>query len=276
MKKTISLTISAVFLLAFVLLPGFVSAASSNLSEEEKVIQTVNNYFKSLKEQNSTLYLQSVADNDSASTKSFAANMKEKNLDYSILKTQKINELRYQVDVKKTVNGVEYPVIPYDVVLKDSQWKLDNSSIYVYPKDTVEKMVQKIKEAGYQTDNFYSTFTKNVVSENDQFYIVKRPTSDLGIQGQLTYNFNQNSTDIYANGTFKVFSDPVPNGEDPNKNFVVAELYDEATEDHYLMTTEILNPDVKDSVDFSPQYNYRSVTVYNFNFLTPGKFTVVY
>ena len=200
----------------------------------------------------------------------------ETSIDYDIVGITKINNYHYEVKVAKEINGVEYPVIPYDVVLENGQWKFDNSSIVVYPKDKLEQLFQKISDAGLAVnlDVFYS----NVVSENENF-IVKKFGNDrnIGIMAELEYNFGEKSTDIWNSGTITVYTDPGENNEpDDEYNWVIVELYDEDPLDSQLVDFEAVDAFDNDSASFDWP-GYVGFKVYNFNYpWLPGKYTVVY
>ncbi|NHN34743.1 hypothetical protein [Paenibacillus agricola] len=132
--------------------------------------QTVKDFFDSLNQKDSVKYLNNVAHSEEDSTKYVASNLNEEKIEFEIIKSQKIDDLKYEVQVKKTQNGKEYPVIPYDVVLEGAKWKVDPTNIFVTPKVILEK------ELGISSLPLQATYAQNIVGENEQF-IVKKITS---------------------------------------------------------------------------------------------------
>lgn len=154
------------------------TGAKSNIDEQQRVEQVVHDYYRSLQEKNSELYLSSIAHSQHPSTKYFANNLKysgDNTTEYEIIRTEKINNSKYEVSISKIVDGLEYPIIPYDVILEEDGWKYDPSTITIYPK---EALFQSIEENGVKiAEN--SGFFRDVLSENDNFIIKKSEKSPL-------------------------------------------------------------------------------------------------
>lgn len=154
------------------------TGAKSNSDEQQRVEQVVHDFYRSLQEKNSELYLSSIAHSQHPSTIYFANNLKytkDTTIEYEIIQTEKINNSKYEVSISKTVDGLEYPPIPYDVILEEDGWKYDPSTITIYPKAA---LFQSIEENGVKiAEN--SGFYRDVLSENENFIIKKSEKSSL-------------------------------------------------------------------------------------------------
>ncbi|GIQ67477.1 hypothetical protein DUZ99_08550 [Xylanibacillus composti] len=192
---------------------------------------------------------------------------------YTLEKTEKVDDNKYEAFVTRTVGGLEYPTIPYDVVFQDGRWKLDNSSIFIYPK---KDYLNELKAHGLQlSQNSY--FYQTVVSENDNFIVRKDSGSQNFLaRGVLYYDFGQKSTDIYSSGSLKVNSYPEDNGKpDDSYNYVAADFFSEDPIDSVWVSTKFL--DAFDA-DVAIYYcnGYHSVKVYNVNYGSKGRYYVSY
>lgn len=226
--------------------------AAPTTNEQAIVEGIVSNYFYELNEQGQTSIV------------------------FQVEGSKKLSNNHYEVSVTKIVDGLEYPVIPYDVFKENEQWIFDNSSIVVYPKNEVEKMFQMISESGYQAnpDAFYT----NVVAENNNFFVKKFiPQQNVSLLAELNYSFRVKSIDIYNNGTIDVYTNPLLNTEpDDWFNFVVIELYDEDPIDNSFVTSRIVDAFDNDMESFTWP-GYVAFNAYNFNYpWLSGVYTVVY
>jgi hypothetical protein len=241
-----------------------------DLSEKENVERTVHNFIKSLNTHNYELFLRSVVSSNKNDKKFFDSEKQTSEIEYTIIESRKISNTRYDVLLQKNMNGTQFPIIPYSVVFQENTWKFDNSSVVIYPKRTVANHLA--------TANFLAN-NQNIVSENENFYVVKKdpPKSQITLFGNLTYDFGVNSTDIYSSGTLDINCFPGANDEsDDEYNFVIAELFDEDPMDSVWVDSEFLDAFNFDYTSFSCT-GYHSVNVYNYNYpWLPGKYTVFY
>jgi len=267
MKKIIS-----VFILIFVLsIPAQLVSAQEKgaASEVSQVIQVIEDFYTSINENDSQLYLKSIAHPQSESNLYNASQLKVNNtsIEYEIIDITKINELKYEVKIQKTQNGIDYPVIPYDVILQDNVWKFDPSNIIIYPKNN------KLSTTSY------NGFHNNVISENENF-IISKNSNDVQLVipfGSASYNFNTTSTDIYFSGTATVKATPRDNDEKNDKyNWVLIEVLEKLdTGELYAAFTETVSAFDYSYTTFTNVYGYHKVKVYNFNYpWLPGTFTV--
>lgn len=180
-KNSYRLSIVGLLILVIIAALTLTGAKSSNASnnmelpEKQLVERTVHNYYRSIYERDSNLYLSSVANADSPAQQYFASQLDGIKIDYEIVKAEKINSTKYQVYVANlTHDNKLLPVIPYDVVLEDGQWRLDRSTISIIPKEEIQKMVDAGKVIPKD-----SPFYDKVVSENEHFIIKKAPNGAL-------------------------------------------------------------------------------------------------
>lgn len=217
------------------------------------------------------MFLKSIADPESEATQYNAAHLEDQKISYKILDIEKVNDFKYEVEISKIQNGIQYPVIPYDVVLENGTWKFDPSNIVISPKDVVDKSVKSIRPS-------YVPYS-NVVSENENFVVGKiLETDEISTKSWETYTFNSYSADIYSPGSLRVESMPGTNDEKKDEyNFVVANIYKKDNGENYLMDSEILNAYNNDNVTFSGYYGYHKIWCGNFNYpWLPGKYNVVW
>jgi hypothetical protein len=281
-KKLGLISYALVLILAF---PVLTQAKSISSDEKIKVEQNVSDYFKSINEHNSEKFLNSVADHDSLAKKSIAAKLKDDSpIDFTIEKTVKINDSKYEVYISHTKGGKKYPVIPYDVILQNGQWKFDTSSIYIYPKDVLAKSFKEAQQSGYSVDLAKdSKFYQDVVSENENFLVKKsttnsKTTDNVSIQSSLSYNFDNWSTDIWSSSGYTVFIYPNDNGR-PNdgKNWVLAELNTPNSDGNQYVASQSVSAYTSSSVDWSSYSgDYHHIRVGNFNYAQTGTFNVYY
>lgn len=277
MGKKLSMSLFTVFLfVSTILFPGLTHA--SNDLEQQEAEQVVHNYFRSLIEKDKDLFLSSVANSTSPDKKFFAKTLSDtdSNTEYEIVKVEKINNNHFEVHVSKTIDGKEYPIIPYDVILENGEWKVDNSRILIYPKDV---LTREFKNLGIYLEKD-SPFYSNVVSENEIFLVKKISNhTEVGVQDYLTYNYGTPSVPIYSPSALRVESFPGPNDEpEDDLNWVIAELFVvKDNDDRVFYTSKTLDAFEEDSTVFSNIYGYHAVNVYNFNYpwLT-GKYNVVW
>ncbi|GAA3409396.1 hypothetical protein ACFFNY_09640 [Paenibacillus hodogayensis] len=249
------------------------TANASAQSERALVEQTVNNYYKSIESKDSLLFLESIADSDRAAYQAKAKSLEGTKTNYDIVNIKKIQASKYEVYIAElsSPDGKELPVIPYDVVLVDGQWKLDRSTVGIFPKEELKK----ITDSGYVALSD-SAFFKTVVSENDNFYIRKDPqkSGEISLRDWRTYDFGTQSVDIYSPGVLGVTSMPGPNtGPNNSTNWVIAICKDALTG---LESSTTLDGFVEDSYNFEVD-GYHNINVYNFNYPDqPGKYNVVW
>ncbi|GIP34417.1 hypothetical protein [Paenibacillus sp. J2TS4] len=277
MGKKLMVSLFTVFLFVSTIIFSSWTYASNDL-EQQEVEQVVHNYFRSLIEKDGNLYLASVANSISPDKQYFAKNLTntDSNTEYEIVKIEKINNLNFEVHVSKTLDGEEYPIIPYDVVLENGEWKVDNSRIIIYPKDV---LTREFNNLGIYLEKD-SPFYDNVVSENESFLIKKiSKHNEIGVQDFLTYNYGTPSVPIYSPNALGVESIPGSNDQPDNElNWVIAELYVVKDNDERVFyTSKTLDAFEKEYTVFSYIYGYHAVNVYNFNYpwLT-GKYNVVW
>lgn len=181
---------------------------------------------------------------------------------YRIIEVNKINTKKYEVLIDQIVSGIEYPRIPYDVVLEDGEWKFDNTSVVIYPKEVLraKTMLEKDRLLDYFNQ-------QELVSENEGYYVVKTEKSNkLSLLGSLSYSFNQQSTDIYSSGSLDIYTYPGSNDEDDDENnYLYAELFDEDPSNSVFVDSDFLDAFTADSTSFSCN-GYHSVKVKNYNY----------
>jgi len=264
-KKQFTLSMLALLLILTLLPSNFASAASNSL-EEQQVTQTVNNFFKSLVTQDHELYLNSIANANNPIYQDLANNLEKKDIDYKIIGLTKVNNTKYQVEVSKKEDGKQYPVIPYDVILQDNQWKFDFSNIIIYPKELLSKEVLP------------ASFYENVISENDTFLVKK--TLNIGnivLFSSLDYDINKASTHIYLPGSVQINTYPGKNNESSWK--FVAELYKVYESGNTMVQMAHLSATSNDSVSWSGVYGYHVANVWcdgNSGYLDVGKYKVTW
>ncbi|MNW29116.1 hypothetical protein D3C74_59620 [compost metagenome] len=260
----------SVALLSLSFAPTLSFASDNSLeSEVNEVEKVVANFYESLNNQDSDLYLKSIANSKSEVAKFNATHLEDTAVKYKIVDIGKVNESKYEVDISKVEDDVEYPTIPYDVVLEDGTWKFDPSKVVIYPKDMIT-VEAKVSESPY----------RNVVSENENFSVGKITGADeISTNAFRTYNFGSYSTDIYSPGSLLVESMPGRNTEDDDRyNFVIAEIYRvEPNGENVFQEGRDLDGFVDDSVRFSGYNGYHKIWCGNFNYSwLPGKYNVVW
>ncbi|MCS7464957.1 hypothetical protein N0M98_33280 [Paenibacillus doosanensis] len=256
-------------------------ANEQNISESIQPIkleveQTVKDFFDSLNKKDSAKYLNNVAHSQDDSTKYVSSHLKEGNIEIDIIKTQKINDSEYEVQVKKTENGKEYPVIPYDVVLEGDKWKVDPTNIVVTPKEILEKQAA---ELGTSLASSQIANMQNIVGENENFIVRKTSKSEDTVSPMsfLTYNFGERSVDIYSPGALGVETIP-GNNDHPidSLNWTIASLYEKNGSQYTEMQFKSLSPTSTDYATFSVS-GYYAVSARNFNYPdVTGKFNAVW
>lgn len=258
------------FLVICVSLPSVVFAETKKDSPTAAVEQVVHNFFKSLNEKDSELYLESVANPQSAVSRYLSQNMEDATIQYTIEKTDRVNDSQYEVYVSKIVNGIQYPVIPYDIVLESDEWRLDSSTVVVY--DTI--VVEKFKA---ETNNLY-TIQDEVVSANENFIVAKRPrTPEFTTFDWRTYLFGNYSADIYSNGLVTIESFPDGNGE-PNDsyNWLLTEIFTRSAGELIFHSQDTSLSGYEDDSTTFYLYGYHTYRVRDYNFGGTGKYNVVW
>lgn len=247
------------------------TAGTSSILERERAEEVVINYFDSLINKDSDLYLKSIANSESDANQYNSKLIGDYEIDYNIVDIAKINDSKYVVKVIKNQNGIDYPVIPYDVVLEGSGWKIDPSNIIFYPKQTY---LENKKFIGVTEINI-----PDLVSQNENFFVGKIPSSDIISPFDfLTYNFNSYSTDIYSSSVIGIETLPGSNDEpDDSYNWVQAAIYKK------LDTGELVEWSSKSVSAFNKEYvtfqfsGYCKAKATNFNYpWLSGKFNVVW
>ncbi|MEF3307142.1 hypothetical protein [Paenibacillus sp. GYB003] len=274
-RKIMSSIVATVMSCCFVLTGLTNTTKASGQSETEKALveQTVHNYYKSIEIKDSALFLASIAGSEGAAYQAKAKNLEGTKTNYDIVDIKKIQNSKYEVSIAKlsSPDGKELPVIPYDVVLVDDQWKLDRSTVRIIPKEELKK----ITDSGHKILSD-SVFFKTVVSENDNFYITKESQNSGGISifDWRTYLFGEQSADIYSPGVLGVTSMPGPNpSPGSSDSFVVARCTNALT--GYTIYSEALSASEEDSYNFLVD-GYHNINVYNFNYEQTGKYNVVW
>ncbi|MBO7745790.1 MULTISPECIES: hypothetical protein [Paenibacillus] len=264
-------------ILGFSITPSLALADPSPSSNEVQMVKhVVNDFYKSLNNNDSQLYLQSIADSSSPANKYAAEHLENINVNFTIVDVKKVSTSKYEVDILKNQNGEQYPVIPYDVVLENGVWKYDPSAIVIYPKVTMKSLAK-----ANSTPIIYNA---PIISQNENFAVGKVDAGNSGLDSSfapmsfLTYNFSNYSTDIYVPGAIRVESMPGEN-DYPNDtyNFVAAEIYEkDSNGDLVWLNSAILSAFDNQNYTFSGYYGYHKIWCGNYNYGTPGKYNVVW
>lgn len=270
--------LSSFLLICMCITPSFAlaSAADSNVSSELDLVRTaVTNFYDSINNKDSELYLQSIANSEEPANQYNAANLKNEELliSYNIINIEKVNDYKYVANVAKTQNGVEFPVTPYDVILQDGKWKFDPSNIVFYDKKDL------------YADRIHNG---DVISENENYAVSKIETSSIDFNeafatvntlaavtplGSASYNFGNMSTDIYFSGTITVKTTPTSPNE-PDDDFVAVEVYNVASSGGAFLTGKDASAKSYALTTFSGYYGYYRVSAYLYNYGGGGTFTV--
>ncbi|MGO4109712.1 hypothetical protein [Paenibacillus sp. YAF4_2] len=273
--------LASLVLLCMCIAPSFALASAADpsaSSELDLVRNAVTNFYESINNKDSELYLQSIANPEEPANQYNAVNLSNEDLiiNFDIIDIEKVNDSKYTVNVAKTQNGVEYPLTPYDVILQDGQWRFDPSNIVFYDK--------KDLYADHINENV------NVVSENENYAVSKTETNPIDYNeafasvntlsvfttlGSLSYNFGNMSTDIYFSGTITVKTTPT-NANNPSDDFVAVEVYNVASSGGAYLTGKTASATGSATTTFSGYYGYYKVSAYLYNYGGAGTFTINY
>lgn len=239
-------------------------AQDHNINEIKLVEQTVTNFFNSLNEKNGNLFLQTVIDAESEANQDYASNLQDISIDFRIIKTEKINDSKFEVSVLKNQNGIQFPIIPYEIVLEDGKWRFDDTSITIYPKKTIREL------------SVLKSISKHAVSENEN-YIVTKTENNTRSWGRLEYYYGETSVDIYSNGRLFVESKPGYNDKPVDQyNWVQADLLRKMNGELVVVDSRALSAWGDNAFYFYCE-GYHRVKVANFNYPgLPGRFYVTY
>ncbi|MFF2018849.1 hypothetical protein [Paenibacillus sp. NPDC058177] len=264
MKKRMLLLLLTTSLICSILVPSFASA--SELSKEEKIQQTIQNFYSSLNEANKNEYLNLIADSNSPENQYAAENLKPSQITYNVIKLEKVSELKYIAYILIEDNGTSYPLFPYDIILENGQWKVNTDSFTVASKE----LLKNRPSGNIFSENDYFIVRKNEYTEaNDNSQLAK---NSIVAAGALSYSFGQVSTDIYTNGSVTLYA--YPSGYIPGFS---AEAYSKAGQFPVLVEQTFVDYSQTRSVKFSGLYGYHFYRVdANFAGASSGYYTVYY
>ncbi|AQT85587.1 hypothetical protein ERICIV_00756 [Paenibacillus larvae subsp. larvae] len=267
---------ATMILICLCITPSFSLAKENGMGDDVKQVeQTIYNFYKSLNEKNGELYLQSIKNSESPAYQYIASHLKDVKIDFEIIKIEKVDS-KYVVHVSTKRDGIQYPVIPYDVVFENGQWKVDTSTIVFYPKNEANKNDYALEH--FSNSNKKPDANNKTVNENENFVVVKKQEEQNGISTRdwRTYRFGQNSAHIYSPGALRVDTFPGPNNYPNNQyNWVIAELYKVESNGSYNVAHRTLSAFHDDWATFQCT-GYHYITAYNMNYDQSGKFNVVW
>ncbi|MFF2018850.1 hypothetical protein [Paenibacillus sp. NPDC058177] len=264
MKKRMLLLMLTTSLICSILVPSFASA--SELSKEEKIQQTIQNFYSSLNEANKNEYLNLIADSNSPENQYAAENLKPSQITYNVIKLEKVSELKYIADILVEDNGTSYPLFPYDIILENGQWKVNTDSFTVASKE----LLKNRPSGNIFSENDYFIVRKNEYTEaNDNAQLAK---NSIVAAGTLSYSFGKLSTDIYTNGSVTLYA--YPSGY---LDGFTALAYSKNGQFPSLVRQEFVDYSQRKSVTFSGLYGYHAYTV-EINSINPpsGYYSVYY